>query len=81
VNVAHSGSFIFLQPFKHILLGCIALFFVCLSLFEYAYFLFIFSGFLAKFSPPAYFQSDLLAGIIDSVGQPFAIQTFKFSME
>jgi hypothetical protein len=52
-----------------------------LSLFEYAYFLFIFSGFLAKFSWHAYFQSDLLAGIIDNMGEPFAIQAFKFPME
>jgi hypothetical protein len=36
---------------------------------------------LAKFSRPAHFQSGFLAGIIDHVGQPFAIQAFKFPME
>jgi hypothetical protein len=36
---------------------------------------------LAKLCRPAHFQSSLLAGIIDHVGQPFAIQAFKFSME
>jgi hypothetical protein len=36
---------------------------------------------LAKFSRPAHFQSSLLAWIIDHVGQPFAIQAFKFQME
>jgi hypothetical protein len=44
------------------------------SPFEYAYILLIFSGFLVKFSRPAHFHSDLLAWIIDHVGQPFAIQ-------